>query len=755
MSGLPTAPPSGTIERADLIPEQDQSCGHGRSRLTVWRVAGNLVWTASGAAVLIRRRRRSARGAPPHWKALQGLAFVDSLRRLIPFIYPYRRRLALSVVFGLVVAALWGANLTAVFPVLQTLLDHQPLHDYVSSTVAETEAGIADRRENLQRIELRIAALDREHRPRDDAEYVQLLSSRVDAEARINYLSRKLLTLKRVQLHVLPWVPRNEFQAFALILALLLVAEAVKGVFCYWQEVLIGSIVQRVIMAIRTQCLERVLTLDYQTLARDGTSGLLSRFTYDTEQVAQGIMLIGARVVREPLKCLSCFLIALWINWRLTLLSVVFLPLLALFLQWYGHTLKRASRRMMESMSRIYKVLEETLEGLKIVIAFGAAQRHHDQFHEENRGFYQKAMRVVRIDAFAKPTMELLGLLAMFIAMLPGAYLVLRQETDIWGIRLTNDVMSAPGLCLLYALLIGMLDPCRKMSATFSRIKRCAAALDRIFELVDRQPQVREPDVPLPLPRLSRSLEFRNVTFHYPARNAADARAAALRDVSLGVRAGEVIALVGQNGCGKSTLVSMLPRLYEPDQGEILIDGVPIRQGRLKELRDQIGLVTQETVLFDDTIAQNIRYGKPHATDAEVEDAARRAHVTEFVQTLPGGFATRVGERGRELSGGQRQRIALARAIVRDPAILILDEATSAADAQSEAFILSALETFVEGRTVFIITHSMTPALLNLVDRIVVMQAGTIVAVGNHEELLRACPLYDSLYRANAAAKAA
>ncbi len=680
---------------------------------------------------------------------------MDSLRRLLPFVYPYRRRIGLSLLFGFVVAGLWGGNLTAVYPVLQTLLDRQTLHEQVAFEIVSAEETIQRKREALQRTEERIAALEQEQRGQDDAEYVKLLSTRADDERDLSDASHKLLTYKRLELHVLPWVPRNEFQAFCLILALLLVAEAVKGVFSFWQDLVIGSVVQRVIMGIRTQCLERVLALDYQTLAADGTGGLMSRFTYDTEQVANGVTLIGTRLVREPLKCLACFSIALWINWRLTLLSVVFLPLLALFLQWYGHTLRRASRRMMESMSRIYKVLEETLEGLKIVIAFGATERHRKQFYDENDRFYHKAMRVVRLDAFAKPTMEMLGLLAMFLAMLPGAYLVLRQKTDIWGIRLTDDVMTAPGLCVLYALLIGMLDPCRKMSATFSRLKRCAAALDRLFELIDRKPTVREADSPRPLPRHSRSVEFRNVTFHYPVRDDVDARGAALTNANLSVRAGEVLAIVGSNGCGKSTLVNMLPRLYDPTEGEILIDGIPIGETSFDDLRGQIGIVTQETMLFDDTIYENIRYGNPRATREQVEDAARRAHVMEIIEKLPQEFETGVGERGKELSGGQRQRVALARAIVRDPSILILDEATSAADAQSEAFILEALESFVQGRTVFIITHSMTPALLNLVDRIAVMQGGRIVAEGTHEELLRSCTIYDSLYRAKTVPRAA
>ena len=680
---------------------------------------------------------------------------MDSFRRLIPFLYPYRRRLAVSVLFGLIVAALWGGNLTAVFPVVKVLLERKPIGEYVAEEIAAAQEEVDRRNDNRNRIDARIQALEREHRLPDDAELVAELSNRVDNEQKLSDASRRLLTMKRVELHILPWVPNNEFKALALIIGLLLCAELIKGVFCFCQDVLVGSVVQRVIMALRMQCLTKVLALDYQSLSRDGTGGLMSRFTYDTEQVAMGVTLIGARLVREPLKCLACLSLALWLNWRLTLLCFLFLPLFALFFHWYGQNLKRASRRMMDSMSRIYKVLEETLEGLKVVIAFGSADHHHARFQEENDHFYKRAMRLVRVDALAKPTMEVLGLLAMFIAMLPGAYLVLRQKTDIFGIRLSGNVMTAAELCALYALLIGMLDPCRKMSNVFSRLKRCTAALERIFELLDRKPDVREAEQPRSLPRHSKSIEFRDVTFHYPVKEDAHARGPALQNVNLSVRAGEVVALVGRNGCGKSTLLALLPRLYDPTQGEVLVDGVPIRDVRFTDLRSQIGLVTQETVLFDDSIYGNIRYGNPAATREQVEDAARKARVMEIVEAVPHGFETGVGERGKELSGGQRQRISLARSIVRDPSILILDEATSAADAHSEALIHDALLSYAKDRTVFIITHSMTSSLLNLVDRIVVMEDGRVIAAGTHEELLNSCSLYDTLYHAASSARAA
>ena len=680
---------------------------------------------------------------------------MENLRRLIPFVRPYRGRLLISIVFGLVVASLWGGNLMAVYPVVQILMEQKPLEQYVAEEIEKAESEIERRTGNLERSDERIRLLQAENRPTDDAEIVEELAIRVENEQKLSTATGRLLTMKQVQITVLPWVPSDKFQAFALIMGLLLVANLIKGVFCFLQDILVGGVVQRVVMSLRMRALDKVLSLDYQSLSRDGTGGLMSRFTYDTEQVAMGMSLIGARLVREPLKCLSCLTLALWLNWRLTLLSFVFIPVFGIFFHWYGESLKRASRRMMESMSRIYKSLEETMEGLKVIIAFGSASHHHRQFRDENNRFYERAMRLVRVDAIAKPTTEVLGLLAMFIAVLPGAYLVLRQQTDILGVRLAANVLTAKDLCALYALLVGMLDPCRKMSNVFTRLKRCSAALERIFGLLDRKPDVKEIDQPRPLVRHRESIEFRDVTFQYPAREDIDQRGPALQDVSIKVRAGEVVALVGRNGCGKSTLLNLLPRLYDPTQGEILIDGVPIREVSFADLRRQIGLVTQDTILFDDSIYENIRYGNPSATREEIENAARKARVMEIVEHVPHGFENGVGERGRDLSGGQRQRIALARAIVRDPSILILDEATSAADAHSEAMIHEALLSFSKGRTVFIITHSMTPSLLKLIDRIVVMDAGQIIASGIHEDLLQSCSMYDTLYHAKSTSRAA
>jgi subfamily B ATP-binding cassette protein MsbA len=334
------------------------------------------------------------------------------------------------------------------------------------------------------------------------------------------------------------------------------------------------------------------------------------------------------------------------------------------------------------------------------------------------------------------------------MALLPGAYLVLRGTTEIWGIRLVSHPMDIAELSMLYVMLAGITDPIRKMSTTYAKVKRAHAAGERIFTLLDTKPVVTQAENPVPAVRHERSIEFKDIRFTYPLGETDGYRPAALDGACLEVKAGEVIVVVGENGSGKSTLVNLLPRFYDPDAGEILIDGVNSREMRLKDLRGQIGVVTQETLLFDDTIYENIRYGKPSATRGDVERAARQAHVMNFLEQLPDGFETCVGEKGSKLSGGQRQRVSLARAILRDPSILILDEATSAIDAQSERLIHEALRTFVKGRTTFLITHTVSSSILDFVTRIVVMDQGRVVAAGPHAEMLEKNPIYQRLFHA-------
>jgi ATP-binding cassette subfamily B protein/subfamily B ATP-binding cassette protein MsbA len=321
-----------------------------------------------------------------------------------------------------------------------------------------------------------------------------------------------------------------------------------------------------------------------------------------------------------------------------------------------------------------------------------------------------------------------------------GAYLVLTHETKIWGLRMVEQPMDVETLLTLYAALAAIADPVRKLSSVYTRLQSGAAAADRIFNYLDRRPQVLANSSSLRLLRHHESIEFRDICFSYKPGDAI------LTNVHLSCRHGETIALVGKNGCGKTTLLNLLPRFFDPDHGSVLIDGHDLRHVNLRSLRKQVGLVTQDAILFDDTFHNNIAYGNRRARREDVEAAARAAHAHEFIMER-GGYDSRIGEAGMQLSGGQKQRIALARTVLRDPSILILDEFTSQIDPESEADIHQALREFRRGRTTFIITHRLNT--LEVADRIVVLDAGRVAAIGNHAELLKTCAVYQRLYDAH------
>jgi subfamily B ATP-binding cassette protein MsbA len=340
---------------------------------------------------------------------------------------------------------------------------------------------------------------------------------------------------------------------------------------------------------------------------------------------------------------------------------------------------------------------------------------------------------------------ELLGIVAFISILIPGAYMVLNETDQIAGIKLAARPLELAELATLYALLAGVLDPVRKLSGILPIMRRSMSAADRVFEVIDLKTMVPEPEAPVVLPRHSESIEFENVSFRYQSSGGANSHPLSLHDISLKVNFGEVVAIVGGNGSGKSTLTSLIPRLMDPTDGAVKVDGIDIACVTSKDLRDQIGIVTQDTMLFDDTVYNNILYGNPDADAQMVEEAIRMSHAAEFILTLPEGMNTRVGAKGQRLSGGQKQRISLARAILRNPSILILDEATSAIDAESENLIYKALREFSRGRTTFIITHVINQTFIDLIDRVVVLDRGRISAVGRHEDLLKTTPDYSRL----------
>ena len=652
---------------------------------------------------------------------------MQQFLRIGSYAWPYRRKIFFSIACALLVSAFWAGNLSITFPIVRVLFEGDDLHTTVEREIDGLKSEIRGYQESLQKLQ-----------ETEVAEHARL-------QRKINDASQVLLARQLTKDLILPYVPVDKFQTILLILGLVVTATVVKGVFIYFQEILVGSLVSAASNDIRADVFKNALKLDCQSLAGFGTSNLTSRLTNDVGEMGLGLRLFGADLVREPLKAVLCIIVALYINWRLTAVGILVLPLIGVLFSRSGKALRKSSRQTLETMSSIYHCISETLDAVRIVLAFGRQDRHQQQLVDANTEYYNRSQKLVRVTALVRPVTELLGIVAFISILIPGAYMVLNKTDQIAGIKLAARPLELAELATLYALLAGVLDPVRKLSGILPIMRRSMSAADRVFEVIDMKTMVPEPEVPVALPRHAKSIEFENVSFRYQSAGGANSHPLSLHDISLKVNFGEVVAVVGGNGSGKSTLTSLIPRLMDPTDGAVKVDGVDIACVASKDLRDQIGIVTQDTMLFDDTVYNNILYGNPDADAQMVEEAIRMSHAAEFILTLPEGLNTRVGAKGQRLSGGQKQRISLARAILRNPSILILDEATSAIDAESENLIYKALREFSRGRTTFIITHVINQTFLDLIDRVVVLDRGRISAVGSHEDLLKTTPDYSRL----------
>ena len=651
------------------------------------------------------------------------------LRMLRPAL-PYRYSILGAVVCALLVGVLWGANIATVKPFVEVAFGGQSLQQWVDSQVAKARQAVAHFQQQIRQLE-------QHPRLEEDANLQSQLSL---ARSRLQAEQDALRWYQGLRPWIYQYLPHDAFLTLVVICLALLVGTLLKGVFLAVQEVLVARVALKASLDLRQRLFAKVLGLDMSLFTSEGCGELMSRFTFDMEAITRGYHVLLGKAIREPLKMAACLVGAALICWRLLVFSLLLAPVAVLVLGRLGRLLRRANRRAMEQMSAIYGLLEEALQGIKIVKAFTMEEHEQRRFEESNQHYYRRALKIARYEALTRPLMETLGIGTIVVALLGGAYLVLNQQTHLLGIPITDRPLELSSLLLFYGLLTGVSDPARKLSDLFSRIQRAVAASQRVFALMDRPVDVRSPRQPRPLPRHRRSLAFRRVRFAYGER-------LVLRDVELEIPFGHTVAIVGPNGSGKSTLVNLVPRFYDPDQGQVLLDGVDLREVSLVELRRQVGLVTQEPLLMDDTVLENIRYGRPEASQTQVIEAAKKAHAHEFITTvLEQGYQTRVGPRGRRLSGGQRQRIALARAILRDPAILILDEATSQVDLESEQLIHQVLQEFTRGRTTLMITHRLST--LALADWIVVLDSGQVVATGKHEELLGSCAVYRRLYEA-------
>jgi subfamily B ATP-binding cassette protein MsbA len=512
-------------------------------------------------------------------------------------------------------------------------------------------------------------------------------------------------------------------------LAILLVGVfAVQAAFSFVRSYLLSSTGEKVVADVRTDLYSHLIYLPASFYANRRVGELTSRLSSDVTIIQTVTTGSFAEMLRLSLTLVGGIAIIAVTNLRLTLLMLAIVPVIILAAHLYGRYIRKLSTRVQDELAEANTVLEETLSAIRIVQSFVREEFERARFGSKIQQALGLAIRRSLAGA---------GFIAFIILVVFGAIAVI-----LWfGSRLVlTGEMTAGELVafVLYTFVVS--GAIGGMSELYGQFQQALGATHRVFELIDTRPDIKDPESPVQFDTIEGRIEIRNVSFQYPGDRVVEI----LKDISLKVNPGEAIALVGPSGAGKSTLVALIPRFYDVSDGAILIDGKDIRSLRLRDLRGLIGVVPQETTLFGGTIRENIAYGKLEATEEEIEAVARAAHAHEFIKELPDRYETIVGERGIKLSGGQRQRIAIARALLKDPRILILDEATSSLDSESERLVQEALETLMTGRTTFVIAHRLST--VRKADRIVVLDRGRVIEEGTHLELLTARGLYKQLY---------
>jgi len=499
-----------------------------------------------------------------------------------------------------------------------------------------------------------------------------------------------------------------------------------KGLFGYGQAYLMGYVGIRVVTDIRNEIYHHLQTLSLAFFTKNPTGVLMSRLSNDTTLLQSTVSNSITSLLRDALTIIGLTGYTFWVNWKLALISYLIILWAIIPIQIFGKKSRKFSTKGQRKMADISKFLYETISGIRIVKAFCMEDYENRRFSEENFRFFKIMIKRLRIRSLASPTMEMLGGFAIAGILYYGGYSVIK------GYITPGDFFS------FVAAFAMMYKPVRDLNRLNQMVQEGLAAAVRTFEVLDFKADVVDKPNAIVQPRIKEQIEFRNVSFQYDEE-------LILKDINLKVKVGEIIAIVGTSGTGKTTLVNLIPRFYDVTSGAILIDSVDIREGTLKSLRDQIGIVTQEIILFNDTIKNNISYGSMSKSDQEIIAAAKAAYAHEFIIDTPNGYDTIIGERGVKLSGGQKQRIAIARALLKNAPILILDEATSSLDSKAEEEVQVALEKLMEGRTTFIIAHRLST--IKKAHRIIVLSDGRMVEEGTHSELLALQGEYHKLYK--------
>ncbi len=490
---------------------------------------------------------------------------------------------------------------------------------------------------------------------------------------------------------------------------------AFKGISRYVQEYYIRTAGQSAVQDIRNQVFGHSIKLSMRFFTGNSSGSLMSRILNDVNVLQAALAEVLVTLLRETLTIVALTGYAFYVDWKMTLMAFVVIPISVWPAAAIGKKIKKFSRRGQDAMGNVTSVLEQSFSGIKVIKAFATEEREEQKFVQENSGFFKFIRKTFKYSAASAPVMELLTSFGVAAVLWYGLN------------RVAVDAMTKGELFSILAAVLIMYTPLKRLTKVNNTIQKAIGAAERVFEVLDNQAEIIDAPNAVDLPRSQGYVSFENVRFAYDDD-------LVLRDFSVQAKPGEVVALVGASGAGKSTLIGLLNRFYDPQQGRILIDDHDIRGVTQKSLHANLALVDQETFLFNDTIANNIRYGQSDADFSLVESAATQAYADEFIRQMPDGYETKIGDRGVRLSGGQRQRLCIARAILRDAPILLLDEATSALDTESEAMVQQALGNLMQNRTTFVIAHRLSTIMH--ADRILVLDQGEIVESGNHQELL-------------------
>ncbi len=705
---------------------------------------------------------------------------MDSFKRLFKYVWPQWPRIIVAVMAAFIIAILFAGSFATIIPLLKVMVGQEGLHGWadrkvcnwrydVNFTVPES-ADMDVETENVFSY-LRIISLDEKSvlykaGLRIDDKIVAIEAEDPNTEkitrslllqqlANLPEKSNCQLKIKRLEnadvisdvniefqseidaghtrfvvnsaRKIVGYVPRGQkMKAVTLIIMLMMAVTTLRCIARFYQQFLAEKIVQVAIARFREDTFSHVMTMPVGYFVEKGTSDTTSRLTSDIGGAGKGIKILLGKALREPLKAAACLVAAMMISWQLVLVFIGCAPVAMGLAVVLGKRMKKYTKKSMVSGAELLGKLQGVISALTVVKVYNRQKHERKAYTIINQKMLKRHLRAVKIYVSTGPIMEVIGMIAGSGALLIGVRWITKGQLDPTS---------------FFALLIFLgsaAESIRKSSDIWNKVQSANAAAERVFEIVDTAPEIEKPNAK-ELKNVKGNVEFRNIVFTYPS-----AKEPVLKSISFKVEAGCNVAIVGGNGSGKTTLMNLLPRFYDIDSGQILIDGVNIDDVTLSSLRKYIGLVTQNVVTFNDTIAANIAYGRPDATKEEIVEAAKKSFAHEFIDPLENGYDTMIGEHGAGLSGGQLQRIVIARAILNDPKILIFDEATSQVDANSEAKIHKAVESFMKNRTSFVIAHRFSTVVS--ADVIVVLDEGRIVATGNHQSLMETSAVYRALY---------